>query len=908
TTETVTVNVVITPVDDPVTFGGNTSGTGLEDGGAITGTLTAADAADGMGTPSFTVVGQPSRGTATIDAATGQWRYTPIADGYGADNFLVRVTDDRGNTATQAITVAVVSVADIAHDSATTTEGVPLTVSVLANDSFENAARAVAGVSQPGRGSVQLLDAAAGTVLYTPEAGFVGVDTYTYTVESAGGFETATVTVVVGDVTPPAPPSLRLDPASDSGSSSGDARTQDETPTIRVRLEGQGLQAPEPGDTLTLFVDGRVEATVVLTAADIAAGEVSITAATLALGEHRFTAQVTDQSGLPSPLSTPLDVLVDRVAPLLAGASIDRDVLVIVYTEEGSGLDLATPAPGDFEILGDGERIPVQSVTVDPTTRTVRLVLTGAVSHGEIVLASYTPGTQRVIDVAGNPAVALTRIVVRNDTVAPPRLDAPQPPAPIDVVITPVTIPDPQPSAEDRWIVKDNLLGGGLQESAPPPANLGQQPFILPSLVPLNALPAAAPAPAAPGSLVLGSVTGTPFSVRPDILESLDNGFPAVRDNALGGILPTIGTGATTGTGTGEGALLAVLNGIPTLAATPNGLSYTVPRDAFVHTDGKAVVKLEARLAGGEPLPSWLSFDGVSGLFNGQPPPGEPMPTLQVEVVARDNNGREARTNFAVVGSSGAAPTLDSTDRGFPVARVSSVELLGVTRPTAGTHALVPFQPIREVRLSGPQTFDYRIPSDAFAHTNPGAVVRLQASLANGDPLPAWLTFDPVAGRFSGTPPSEFAGVLDIRVVARDAQGLEAASRFSVTLDRSTAAPAERPGLQPTEVRTPEGERVQEPAQEPVPSGETEGETGDAQPDDKPAAQPERQGKADANADRLKVKRAAPSFADQLRSVREGGPGKASHDLLARAFAARGEQQDKEANANKERGPGHRPA
>jgi hypothetical protein len=72
-----------------------------------------------------------------------------------------------------------------------------------------------------------------------------------------------------------------------------------------------------------------------------------------------------------------------------------------------------------------------------------------------------------------------------------------------------------------------------------------------------------------------------------------------------------------------------------------------VPINAFAHTDPSAVVTLEARLSDGSPLPGWLRFDGLRGVFSGTPPEGVEQ-TLEIEVVARDTEGREARTQFTL--------------------------------------------------------------------------------------------------------------------------------------------------------------------------------------------------------------------------------------------------------------------
>ena len=97
-------------LDDAVTIGGDTSGTGAEDND-ITGTLTATDSADGMldGTV-FSVTSNPSNGSATIHAATGAWSYTPSSNYNGSDSFTVTITDDDNHTATQVISLTITAV------------------------------------------------------------------------------------------------------------------------------------------------------------------------------------------------------------------------------------------------------------------------------------------------------------------------------------------------------------------------------------------------------------------------------------------------------------------------------------------------------------------------------------------------------------------------------------------------------------------------------------------------------------------------------------------------------------------------------------------------------------------------------------------------------------------------------
>ena len=195
--ESVTVNVTVTAVDDATTFGGDTSGTGAEDGGMITGTLTASDD-DGLTDPIFTIESGngASNGTATIDSATGDWEYTPNANFNGSDSFIVTVTDDAGNTATQEITLTVTPVVDLTatDDSFTTDEDTPLTDSVATNDStISGGTLSYSLDSGPTNGS--LVFNGDGTFTYTPNADYNGADSFTYIVDDQDAGESSTQTV-----------------------------------------------------------------------------------------------------------------------------------------------------------------------------------------------------------------------------------------------------------------------------------------------------------------------------------------------------------------------------------------------------------------------------------------------------------------------------------------------------------------------------------------------------------------------------------------------------------------------------------------------------------------------------------------------------------------------------------------
>ena len=65
--------------------------------------------------------------------------------------------------------------------------------------------------------------------------------------------------------------------------------------------------------------------------------------------------------------------------------------------------------------------------------------------------------------------------------------------------------------------------------------------------------------------------------------------------------------------------------------------------------------------------------------------------------------------------------------------------------------------------------FSYTIPANAFADDD-GDAISLSAALANGDPLPTWLTFDSATRTFSGTPDDADVGSLSVTISASDGQ------------------------------------------------------------------------------------------------------------------------------------------
>ncbi|MCU6665868.1 Ig-like domain-containing protein [Silvania hatchlandensis] len=208
-TETATVRVIMT---NQSPFTGNFFATTQEDVNATGNILTTLRDPDGdpLTVTGFTVnnasftAGQRGTiagvGTFIIDAQ-GNYTFTPVADWNGSvPTIEVTVSDgNQGGTNTASLDITVTPVADIIDDTAKTHAGTAVTIDALANDSFENSTKTITGTSAPQHGAVTIVG---NKLVYTPVAGYVGSDSFTYTVTSGGVTETATVVVSMTNTAP----------------------------------------------------------------------------------------------------------------------------------------------------------------------------------------------------------------------------------------------------------------------------------------------------------------------------------------------------------------------------------------------------------------------------------------------------------------------------------------------------------------------------------------------------------------------------------------------------------------------------------------------------------------------------------------------------------------------------------
>jgi len=163
--------------------------------------------------------GDPLTATSIVDGVdhgslsafpNGSFTYTSDAGYVGVDTFIYSISDGFGGTAQATVTINVVNTAPVANpNSYQTPPGVTLVVGApgfLGNDADADgdAITAASIVDDVDHGTLSAFPD--GNFNYAPDAGYVGVDTFIYTISDGfGGATQATVTLYVG-VSPPAPP------------------------------------------------------------------------------------------------------------------------------------------------------------------------------------------------------------------------------------------------------------------------------------------------------------------------------------------------------------------------------------------------------------------------------------------------------------------------------------------------------------------------------------------------------------------------------------------------------------------------------------------------------------------------------------------------------------------------------
>jgi hypothetical protein len=785
--------------------------TATDNVGTITGTVASGGVTDdtvlvlsGTAEPNSTVTlydGTTLLGTAAVNGA-GAWTFTTATLSNATHNFTATATDGAGNTggssATYSATVDTVAPAAPTVSTLTTNDPTPTISGTWDNSTGHtltsvvvNGVTYTVGTDLTVSGGTWTLTIPAGNTL--PDGSYnVAVTTR----DAAGNTSTdATGNELVIDTVPPAPtlnlaPNITADDIINIAESGG-----------MVAITGTAGGDAKVGDVVTLTVNGT-----------------------------NYTGTV--QAGGTFSINVPGAQLRDDPDATIAASVSTTDSAGNTGTATGTvtyTVDVTAPGQPTVNTLSTSSTQPTLTGTYDAAgTSTFTVSVNGTV---------YTLGTSPALSVAGN-TWSLDLAVSGQTLIAGSNYDVLASASDVagnsiaDTGSGEVTIAGTGPTTPFSPPGMPGTPGGpgtgggtgsGLSNPGSPSSSTG------------GGTPGAGTDASTPASNLNGGSGGTPGAGTPGSSETqgsssvanLLNSLPATAagtpNETQGFAIPVVGGSAgdaqgTLGSGSseirGDDQIFVHRGVLEPRTRTDGSFDFDLPKDAFAHTNPSAIVRLEATLADGSPLPSWLTFNTANGGFTGTPPTPAAA-DVEVKVTARDDAGREAAIVFTPIfvtapnvdtAASGAGdagksivdrtglgtgiPGLEGSlgsGSGFPLARVSlsdprvsaTLELGSLDK---GGHRLFVFAASDNLQLAFGSKGFAQVPSDAFAHTDPNAIVVLEARLASGAPLPSWLSFDGVKGVFSGVPPAGSGDMLEIEIVARDTEGRLARAVFTLVL------------------------------------------------------------------------------------------------------------------------------
>jgi hypothetical protein len=202
-----------------------------------------------------------------------------------------------------------------------------------------------------------------------------------------------------------------------------------------------------------------------------------------------------------------------------------------------------------------------------------------------------------------------------------------------------------------------------------------------------------------------------------------------------------------------NGFNIQVINNEPRIAkplqnqiATINALfNYVFSTDTFIDPDGHSL-SYSAKLSDDSPLPDWLSFNSLQRKFSGTP---NTFTTHSIKVTASDNYG-------------------GSISNGFNIQVINNAPIIA--------------NPLQNQTATINVLFNYIFPANTFIDPDGDSLTYI--ALSDNEPLPSWLGFNSLQGKFHGIP-DEIA-TYPIKVTARDKYGGSVSSVFNLIVKDSS--------------------------------------------------------------------------------------------------------------------------
>ncbi|UCE01799.1 MAG: tandem-95 repeat protein [Candidatus Latescibacterota bacterium] len=295
---------------------------------------------------SATLLVAPGHGTLVLNVE-GSFTYTPHPDFNGSDTFSYRAEDGSGESSSASVGLMVSAVNDdpvAVDDSATTTVSTPLTVAapgVLGNDT-DPEADPLTAVLRNGPAKKWVTLAPDGGFTYAPTPGFVGVQSFGYSVRDGnGGSHTGTLTITVTE-------------ANAAPVATADAYAMAEDDTLLVVAPGVlANDSDVDGDSLSVTLETAAAHGVVSLNPE---GAFTYTPEPQFNGTDTFTYTLEDGRGGTDVGSVALSVSPSNDAPIATAESF--------HVRSGSKLRLAAPGVLLNDSDADGDSLVAQAETM----------------------------------------------------------------------------------------------------------------------------------------------------------------------------------------------------------------------------------------------------------------------------------------------------------------------------------------------------------------------------------------------------------------------------------------------------------------------------------------------------------------------------------------------------------------
>jgi hypothetical protein len=324
----------------------------------------------------------PANGSVTRNP-DGSLTYTPDTDYSGLDSFTYVVSDGKGGTSTGTVGVTVnpivvnppTNIAPVAvADVAVTDQDEATTINVLANDTDLNIGDVlvVESFTDPANGSVTRNQD--GTLTYTPDSGYSGLDSFTYVVsDGKGGTSTGTVGVTVNSI-------VVNPPVNAAPIATGDTATTTAGNAITTGNVLENDSDPDADDlSITNFSQGTSG-----TVANNGDGTFTYTPNAGFTGSDSFTYTISDGNG---------GTAVGTVAVTVNSANNTTNVFNGTNSSEtataSSAQDAFDMAGGDDTVIAAFDNLKQQD-SIDGGSGSNTFVLTGGTATDSITLRSAT--------------------------------------------------------------------------------------------------------------------------------------------------------------------------------------------------------------------------------------------------------------------------------------------------------------------------------------------------------------------------------------------------------------------------------------------------------------------------------------------------------------------------------------